>query len=107
MTTLKDMPAGAIWPHLLDAIAHNAVVEIEGYAASRRNDVARGAETAELAALLLDKYGAGVAKALQIAGIDSAVQSTTDRLVREIDPNFDANRKARWAARPATLSVAA
>ena len=103
---LKEMPEGTIWPHLLDAIARDVIADIQSYAESRKNDVARGAETAELAALLVDKYGEGLARALFIAGIDSAVQSETDRLVREIDPAFEAHRKARWAARPAALTLA-
>jgi hypothetical protein len=107
MNILKELPPDAIWPHLLEAIDCNAVGEIESYAASRRNDVTRGAETAELAAVLVDKYGSGMAKALAIAGIDSTVQQRTDQLVREIDPEFDKHRQARWAARPAGLSVEA
>lgn len=107
MDILKELPPGTIWPHLLEAICQQTISEIEGYAASRRNDVARGAETPELAALLVDKYGAGLAKALQIVGVDSGVQAITDRLVRSIDPNFDEHRTARWAARPAGVAVSA
>ncbi len=106
MKHLKDLPQGTIWPHLLEAIERDVVDDIRSYASSRKNDVARGAETPALAALLVDKYCDGVAKALFIVGIDSQVRSEGDRLVREIDPEFDANRKARWAARPATLMVA-
>lgn len=105
MEVLKDLPPGTIWPHLLEAIDSKAVAEIESYAAARRNDVARGAETAILAAVLVDKYGAGLAKALAIAGIDSSVQQRTDHLVRELDPAFDDHRRARWAAKPAGLSI--
>ena len=105
MQILKDLPPGSIWPHLLISIEHHMLGEIEAYAASRKNDIARGAETPELAALFVEKYGAGLAKALQIAGIDSQVQRATDRLVREIDTDFDANRKARWGARPAGLTL--
>jgi len=104
MNILKELPAGSIPSYLLESIHQQAAAEVESYAASRRNDVARGAETAELAAILVDKYGAGLAKALAIAGIDSTVQSMTDRLVREIDPEFDTHRKARWASRPAGLT---
>lgn len=107
MNILKELPAGTIPSHLLEAIDQQAVAEVESYASSRRNDVARGAETAELAATLVDKYGAGVAKALYIAGIDSKVQVVTDHLVRTIDPEFDAHRKARWTARPAGLTTVA
>lgn len=104
MNILKDLPSGTIPSFLLESIDQQVVAEVESYAASRRKDVARDAETAELAATLVDKYGSGLAKALAIAGIDSAVQAATDRLVREIDEEFDAHREARWAARPAGLS---
>jgi len=105
MKHLKDLPEGTIWPHLLEAIERDVVAEARSYAASRANDVARGAETPELAALLLDKFGEGLAKALHIAGIESTVQREVDKLVREIDPDFEAHRKARWAARPAALQL--
>jgi len=107
MKILKELPQGTIWPHLLEAIDQQVRADIEAYAASRRNDVRRGAETAELAAVMVDKYGAGLAAALNIAGIDSSVQTVTDQLVREIDPEFEAHRSARWAARPASLHLAA
>lgn len=106
MQHLKDMPPGAIWPHLLEAIERDVMADIRQYAQSRANDVARGAETPELAALLVDKYCEGMAKALYIAGFDSAVRAEGDRLAREIDPEFDAHREARWAARPASLTAA-
>lgn len=104
MYILKDLPAGTIPTYLLESIDQQVIAEVESYAASRRSDVARGAETAELAATLVDKYGSGLSKALAIAGVNSTVQATTDRLAREIDDEFDAHREARWAARPAGLS---
>lgn len=105
MNHLKDLPVGTIWPHLLDAIERDVVADVRDYAASRKCDVARGAETAELAALLVDKYCEGMARALHIAGLESAVRAEGDRLVRDIDPEFCAHREARWAARPALLSA--
>jgi hypothetical protein len=105
MSHLKDMPSGTIWPHLLEAIERDVLVEMQQYAQSRINDVARGAETPELAALLVDKFCDGMAKALLIAGLDSMVRAEGDRLVRVIDPDFDVHREARWAARPAALIV--
>jgi hypothetical protein len=107
MTHLKDLPQGTIWPHLLESIERDVLEDIRSYASSRQNDVARGAESSELAALLVDKYCDGVAKALLIVGIDSQVRSEGDRLVRQIDPEFDAHRKARWAAKPAALALTA
>ena len=107
MKHLKDLPQGTIWPHLVEAIARDVMEDIRSYANSRKNDVARGAEAPELAALLVDKYCDGLARALFIVGIDSQVRSEGDRLVREIDPEFDAHRKARWAAKPAALALTA
>ncbi|WP_298434849.1 hypothetical protein [Ottowia sp.] len=106
MQHLKELPDGAIWPHLRTAIERDILAEVRNYAESRMRDVARGAESPELAALMVDKFCEGMAKALHIAGLDSAVQREGDRLVREIDPDFDAHRKARWAARPASLALA-
>jgi hypothetical protein len=103
MPNLKDLPANTIWPHLLDAIHDDLEKEIHDYAHARQADVARNAETATLAAVLVDKYAAGMAKALDIVGVDSSVMQIADALVREIDPNFEAHREARWKARPADL----
>lgn len=105
MQILKDLPDGTIWPHLLDAIERAVVSEIRQYADGRRANIARGAETHELAALLIDKYGAGMAQALAIAGIESTVRAETDRLVRELDPEFERHQAARWAARPAGIAT--
>lgn len=105
MRHLKDLPAGTVWPHLLEAVERDVLANIRGYADSRKGDVARGAETAALAALLVDKYCDGMAKALDIAGLDSEVCAEGDRLVREIDPDFDEHRRARWAGRPAALAI--
>jgi hypothetical protein len=107
MQHLKDLPPGTIWPHLLDGIERDALNDLRAYTQSRKNDVTRGAETGELAALLVDKYCEGMAKALHIAGLDSAVRTEGDRLVREIDSEFDLHREARWKARPAALAMAA
>ena len=104
---MKELPPGTSWPHLLDAIERQVVGEIHGYARSRRNDVARGAETAELAALMVEKYGQGMARALHIAGLDSEVHRLLDGLVRVIDPEYEQNKKARWAAGPAGLVTTA
>jgi hypothetical protein len=102
---LKELPDGVVWPHLLEAIERDVLADLRGYAASRASDVARGAETPELAALLVDKYCEGMARALYIAGIDSQVRAVADRLVREIDPDFEIHKQARWSARPASLAT--
>lgn len=103
MKHLKDLPEGTVWPHLLEAIERDVIADIRSYAQSRKRDVDRGAESPALAATLVEKYGEGLAKALAIVGVDSQVQRETDRLVREIDANFEANKAARWEARPAML----
>lgn len=101
MHHLKDLPAETLWPYLLEAIE----LDIREYVLLRTANVARGAETAELAALLVDKYCGGMAKVLCIAGLDSEVCAEGDRRVREIDPDFDEHRRAQWAARPASLAT--
>ena len=98
MGHLKELPAGTIWPHLLTAIEHDVIQELRQHAATRADAVRRAAETPETAAMLQDKFAEGIAKALHIVGLDSRVQAEADRMVREIDPNFDAHRQARWTA---------
>lgn len=107
MNHLKELPEGTTWPHLLEAIERDVIKDLRSYASSRQGDVSRGAETPELAALIVDKYCEGLVKALFIAGFDSRVRAEGDRLVREIDPEFDMHKKARWAARPASLVLTA
>lgn len=101
---LRDAPDGAIPKFIIDSIADNLAVEFRQEAASRRAAVARGAETPELAATLLEKFGYGLAKAAHIAGIPSDLMREVDQMVREIDPKFEANRKARWASMPASIA---
>lgn len=103
MNHLKNLPPGTIWPHLLEAIERDVIAEIQSYAKSRKNNVNRGAETPELAAVFIDKYAAGLSKALQIAGIDSRIRAVADKLVHEIDPEFDQHMQARWSGRPSAL----
>jgi hypothetical protein len=74
MQILKDLPPGTIWPHLLEAIEVNVLSDLRSYAQSKQNDVERGADTPDLAALLVDKYCEGLAVALRIAGIDSSLR---------------------------------
>jgi len=38
---------------------------------------------------------------MNILGLDSEVHRVLDGLVREIDPEYEQNKKARWAAGPA------
>lgn len=101
---LRDVPDGAIPKFIIEAIANDLAVEFRQEAASRRAAVARGAETPELAATLLEKFGYGLAKAAHVAGIPSDLMREVDQVVSEIDPNFEANRKARWASSPASIT---
>lgn len=79
--------------------------EARSAAQGRLSDVQRGAESAALAAALFDKFGAGLCRAAHLLGLDTGLlQREVDALAREIDPDFDAHRKARWAARPAAFS---
>lgn len=104
---LRDVPEGSIPQFIIDSIANNLAVEFRQEAASRRAAVARGAETPELSATLLEKFGYALAKAAHVAGIPSELMREVDQVVREIDPNFDANRKARWASSPASITYSA
>lgn len=84
------------------------MAELQEYASGRQKDVARGAETPELAALLVEKYGYGLAKAAVLAADMLDVPcpdliSEVDRWVRRIDPNATENRQKRWERRPAGL----
>ncbi len=104
---LRDAPEGAIPQFILESISNNLAIEFRQEAASRRAAVARGAETPELAATLLEKFGYGLAKAAHVAGIVSDLMREVDQTVLEIDPNFEANRKARWASSPAGITYTA
>lgn len=105
MQYLKDLPPGTIYPHLLDGIKDAAEREIRAYANFREGDVIRNAETPALAAVLVEKFAEGMTKAFHIAGIDTDVAQVADVLVRNIDPDFEKHKIARWAARPADLST--
>ena len=94
----------------LQKLQERVVDELRAYATSRKADVSRGAESPELAALLVEKYGEGLVKTLHIAedladAPSSRLRAEVDRLVLEIDPDAEENRKKRWASRPAGLSV--
>ncbi|HBQ6954514.1 TPA: hypothetical protein L8O79_001759 [Klebsiella pneumoniae] len=72
-----------------------------------KKDVARGAETPRLAALLVQKYGKGVVDALAVV-FDSArsadpVMAVVDEEVSRIDPLWQEHNRERWAGRPADV----
>ncbi|HGF4014028.1 hypothetical protein [Burkholderia cenocepacia] len=82
------------------------IEEIRNYAEGRKSDVARGAETPALAALMVEKYGEGLAKAVHLMGADNGdMMRELDRWVREIDPQYPKHRQYRFEARPAGLAI--
>lgn len=83
------------------------VRQVRDYAGGRANDVARGAETPRLAALLLQKYGRGVADAVATI-YDSpraadAIYQALDEETARIDPDWREHDRERWAGRPADV----
>lgn len=94
-------------PHDLNDVMCDALDDIRTYARLRQTDVARGAETAELSALMVSKYGRGLAMAFShldkrwSVNVGSAVQAETDALVKAMDPDFIKHQKERWEAKPA------
>jgi hypothetical protein len=78
--------------------------ELRIYARGRENDISRGAETPELAALLIEKFGLGMAAAAKALEFNPGdLTKEMDRLCVQVDPEFNGNRQKRWAARPAGL----
>jgi hypothetical protein len=81
---------------------------LEQYAENRRQVVGAGGETAELAALLVEKYGYGMAIAAEVLGANCAsspLLREVDAVVLTIDPDAIRNRESRWKARPARLAL--
>lgn len=82
---------------------------MKDYAKSRANDVARGAETPRLAALLLQKYGRGVVDAVAVM-LDNPraadpIGNILDEETSKIDPHFQEHDAERWAGRPADITI--
>jgi len=80
---------------------------VKDFAHSRKNDVARSAETPHLAALLVQKYGLGVVEAAAVL-FDSRhtadpIYQAVDDEVEEIDPDWREHGRERWAGRPADV----
>lgn len=92
----------------LDHLYQRAKADLESYARTREDAVQRGAETAELAGLLTQKYGYGLAKALQLAADlgdvpNPSLMGDVDRCVARIDPHWRTTFDLRIQARPAAL----
>jgi hypothetical protein len=83
------------------------VQEVQRYAGKRLSDVARGLETPALAALMVEKFGEGLAKAAHLLGAEGPgeLEHEIDRLVREIDPQYSTHLQSRFEARPAGLAI--
>jgi hypothetical protein len=77
------------------------------YARGRAQNVARGAETPRLAALLLQKYGRGVVDAVAVIyGTPRAadpIYQVLDEETAKIDPQWREHDQERWAGRPADV----
>jgi hypothetical protein len=94
----------------LDLLYSAAKNDVESYARCRADAVRRGAETPELAGLLTQKYGSGLAKALSLAaeladGPQPNLLAVVDQCVEAIDPNWRTAQQVRYTARPAGLSI--
>lgn len=92
----------------LDHLYERAKADLESFALTREDAVHRGAETAELAGLLTQKYGYGLAKALQLAADlgdlpNPDLTRDVDHCVARIDPHWRTTFDLRIQARPATL----
>ncbi|ACK98573.1 MULTISPECIES: hypothetical protein [Bacillus cereus group] len=84
------------------------IKKIREYANGRRNDVARGAETPRLAALLLQKYGIGMIDAVstiyESPRVADDIFKVLDLETAKIDPNWIEHNKERWKAKPADIT---
>jgi hypothetical protein len=86
-----------------EEISEKFILELEEYAQTRRNCVRDNQETPELAALLVEKYGYGLATAAKILELKQNLYVKIDELVEGIDQVAKATRKKRWDSRPAGL----
>lgn len=81
--------------------------KIKDYARGRSQDVARGAETPRLAALLLQKYGLGLLDAAAVIydnpRMADPISLVLDEETAKIDPQWREHNQERWAGRPADV----
>lgn len=101
MDSLRDLP--------VDALVARVLWRLRAYVDGRISDVARGAETPRLAALLVQKYGLGLADATAefLEGRSGAgeIAKATDEAVHRIDPDWREHARLRWGLRPADISA--
>ncbi|KVO89015.1 hypothetical protein WL21_17160 [Burkholderia ubonensis] len=83
------------------------IAEIREYAQGRKTDIKRGAESAALASLMVEKYGHGLMKAADVLALADShpLTAEVDRLVVEIDLQHRKHQQYRWESRPASLSI--
>ncbi|MEO9332761.1 MULTISPECIES: hypothetical protein [Gammaproteobacteria] len=85
------------------------IQQVKDYANGRAKDVARGAETPRLAALLVQKYGRGVVDAIATAFDDPRAADPISRVVDDetarLDPLWREHDRERWAGHPADVIV--
>lgn len=94
----------------LDHLYKCAKADLESFVQTREGAVQNGSETAELAGLLTQKYGYGLAKALQLAAElgdvpNPSLMADVDRCVARIDPIWRTTFELRIQARPAALQL--
>jgi hypothetical protein len=83
------------------------VRQVRQYAGGRAKDVERGAETPRLAALLVQKYGRGVADAAAVLlgnpRSADAIFRVVDEETARIDPMWREHDRERWSWKPADV----
>lgn len=83
------------------------VQKVKDYASGRAQNVARGAETPRLAALLLQKYGSGVVDAVSVIydtpRAADQIYQVLDEETAKIDPQWREHDQERWLGRPADV----
>ena len=84
-------------------LADSIITELKQYAKGRSNDVENGLESAELSALLVEKYAVGMVDAVRVLerilglNIDlNSIVTEADNLCRSIDPETEENRRLRY-----------
>lgn len=91
------------------AVIKMLIEKVREYARDRQRNVARGAERPRLAALLVQKYGRGIADAVAAIYDSPREADSISRIVDEetaiIDSDWQENDRQRWAARPADLAI--
>ncbi len=89
--------------------AGQLVEKVKQYPTGRAKDVARGAETPRLAALLVQKYGCGVADAMTVIfgspRAADAIFKVVDEEIAKLDPHWREHERERWAGRQADVTA--